>query len=149
MELLVFLGLGYFLPTIIACTRKPDAKVNIIALSLLLGWLPMVSIICIIWALCARTTSKQLDQVNLIAAAMVAAQNGQILTAAPVFPGRPKHSPKFGTGSRRWGSSRRSQSRSPKTGQMTTPAAWTTLPSGTPEFKRPSNRRAFFQGDHA
>jgi Superinfection immunity protein len=93
MELLVFLALGYFLPTIIACIRKPDAKGNIIALSLLLGWLPMVSIICIIWALCAKTTSKQLDQVNLIAAAMVAAQNGQILNAAPVVPRAPKAQP--------------------------------------------------------
>jgi hypothetical protein len=93
MELLVFLALGYFLPTIIVCMRKPDAKGNIIALSLLLGWLPMVSIICIIWALCAKTTSKQLDQVNLIAAAMVAAQNGQILNAAPVVPRAPKAQP--------------------------------------------------------
>jgi hypothetical protein len=90
MELLVFLALGYFLPTIIPCIRKPDAKGNIIALSLLLGWLPMVSIICIIWALCAKTTS---NQVNLIAAAMVAARNGQILTAAPVVPRAPKAQP--------------------------------------------------------
>jgi hypothetical protein len=53
----------------------------------------VVSIICIIWALCAKATSKQLDQVHLIAAAMVAAQNGQILTAAPVVPRVPKAQP--------------------------------------------------------
>jgi hypothetical protein len=74
MEILGIMALMYFIPMIIALAMGCDSTGPIIAISLLLGWLPLVTIICIIWAICAGNKRKQIARAEILADAIVKAQ---------------------------------------------------------------------------
>jgi hypothetical protein len=44
----------YWVPLLIVLIRHPANGPSIIAISLLLGWLPFISLICVIWAVVAK-----------------------------------------------------------------------------------------------
>jgi hypothetical protein len=74
MEFLVIMAVMYFLPMIVALAKGCDSKGPIIAISLLLGWFPLVSIICLIWAIAGKTEQKQIARAEILADAIAAAQ---------------------------------------------------------------------------
>jgi hypothetical protein len=74
MSIIVFMLLMYFIPMIIALAKGCDNKGAIIAISLLLGWFPLVTIVCIFWAICGKTEHKQRARAELLANAIVKAQ---------------------------------------------------------------------------
>jgi hypothetical protein len=44
----------YFVPSIIALSRRPANMASIIVMSLILGWFPLISLVCVIWAATAK-----------------------------------------------------------------------------------------------
>jgi hypothetical protein len=74
MEFIVVLAIMYFLPMIVAVAKGCDSKGAIILVSLLLGWFPLVSLICLFWAICGGTEKKQIARAKILADAIAAAQ---------------------------------------------------------------------------
>jgi Trk-type K+ transport system membrane component len=72
MEFVVIMALMYFLPMIVALAKGCDSKGAIVLISLLLGWVPFVTIVCLIWAICGRTVRKQRAQARILAEAIAA-----------------------------------------------------------------------------
>jgi hypothetical protein len=64
----------WVLPAIVAVAKGCDSKGSIILISLLLGWFPLVSLICLIWAICGSTGRKQVRSAKILAEAIVKAQ---------------------------------------------------------------------------
>jgi hypothetical protein len=76
MSIITIMLIMYFVPTIIALARGCDDKGGMIAISLLLGWVPLVTIACIIWAICGGNQKKQIARAELLANAIVSVQRG-------------------------------------------------------------------------
>jgi hypothetical protein len=74
MTIVFCMLLMYFIPMIIALARGCDNKASIIILSLVLGWFPLVTIVCIIWAICAGNRQKQIAHAEILANAIAKAQ---------------------------------------------------------------------------
>jgi T4 superinfection immunity protein len=74
MSIIVIMLIMYFIPMIIALARGCDNAGAMIAVSLLLGWFPLVTIVCIFWAICGATKQKQLARAEVLANAIVKAQ---------------------------------------------------------------------------
>ena len=74
MEILVLLVILYPLPLVIACARGCNSRLAIILVSLLLGWFPFVTLICIFWAICGSTSRRQRRQAKMLAREFVKAQ---------------------------------------------------------------------------
>ena len=70
MEYLAICAILYFVPMIIAVARKCDSTGAIIIISLLLGWFPLVTLICIAWAICGRTQKRKMADAKLLAQAI-------------------------------------------------------------------------------
>jgi hypothetical protein len=64
----------WVLPAIVALAKGCDSKGPIIAISLLLGWFPLVSLICLIWAICGKTERKEIARATILAEAIAKAQ---------------------------------------------------------------------------
>ena len=72
---IIILGIFYFLPMIIALAKKCDNTAQIVLFSLLLGWIPLVTIVCIIWAIVGTTEQKQVARGKMLAQAIADAQH--------------------------------------------------------------------------
>lgn len=75
--MLTIIIIMYCLPPIIALARRCDEAKSIILISLLLGWFPLVSLACLIWAIVGSAEQKQIDHAEMLAQAIARAQRGQ------------------------------------------------------------------------
>ncbi|MFY9970647.1 MAG: superinfection immunity protein [Roseiarcus sp.] len=75
MESILFVMLIlYPLPTIIALARGCDEKASMILMSLLLGWIPLVTLGCTFWAIAGSTEKKHAARAKVLAQAIADAQ---------------------------------------------------------------------------
>jgi hypothetical protein len=74
MTILVVVAVMWFLPFVIVMARRSDSAISIVILNLVVGWLPLVSLGCLIWAIVDKTEKKQQAHAKMLAEAIVTAQ---------------------------------------------------------------------------